>query len=102
LDLKESKEELKNFDFIYRTYESKLKYLCQKPKEKCKGKSLSKQDIALEDFIISCIDRSKVAYMIYNIYKNNGNEIGFSQGKPNEISLKSCCVCIKTSHTLNV
>jgi len=33
--------------------------------------------------------------MIYNIYKNNGKEIGFSERKPNEINLKSCCECIK-------
>jgi len=28
LDLKESEKELQSFDFIYRTYEDKLKYLC--------------------------------------------------------------------------
>jgi len=33
--------------------------------------------------------------MIYNNYKNNGKGIGFSEGKPNEISLKACCECIK-------
>jgi len=33
--------------------------------------------------------------MIYNIYKNNGKGIGFSEGRPNEINLKSCCECIK-------
>jgi len=33
--------------------------------------------------------------MIYNIYKNNGKGIEFSKGKPNVISLKSCCECIK-------
>jgi len=33
--------------------------------------------------------------MIYNIYKNNGKVIEFSEGKPNEISLKACCECIK-------
>jgi len=52
--------------------------LCQKLQEKCKGKSLSKHEIALEDFIMSSIDRSRVASMIYNIYKNNGKGIGFS------------------------
>jgi hypothetical protein len=72
-----------------------LKYLCQKLQEKCNGKSLSKHEIAPEDFIISGIDRSKVASMIYSIYRNNGKEIGFSRGKPNEISLKACCECIK-------
>ena len=33
--------------------------------------------------------------MIYSIYKNNGKEIGFSYGKSKEISLKTCCECIK-------
>jgi len=32
--------------------------------------------------------------MIYIIYKNNGKGIGFSEGKPNGISLKACCECI--------
>jgi len=33
--------------------------------------------------------------MIYSIYKKNGKMIGFSEGKPNENSLKACCECIK-------
>jgi len=33
--------------------------------------------------------------MIYSIYKNNGKMIGFSEGKPNGISLKACLECIK-------
>jgi len=37
--------------------------------------NLSKHEISLEDFIISGIDRSKVASMIYSIYKNNGKGI---------------------------
>jgi len=36
---------------------------------------------------MSGIHRSKVASMIYNIYKKNGKGIGYSEGKPNEISL---------------
>jgi len=95
LDLKASEEGLRGFDFICKTYEEKLKFLCQKLQEKCNGKSLSKHEIALEDFIMSGIDRSRVASMIYNIYKNNGKEIGFSEGKPNETNLKACCECIK-------
>jgi len=95
LDLKASEEGLRGFDFICKTYEEKLKFLCQKLQEKCNGKSLSKHEIALEDFIISGIDRSKVASMIYSIYKNNGKGIGFSEDKSNEISLKACCECIK-------
>jgi len=72
LDLKASEEGLKGFDFICKTYEEKLKFLCQKLQEKCNGKPLSKHEISLEDFIMSGIDRSKVASMIYSIYKNNG------------------------------
>jgi len=33
--------------------------------------------------------------MIYNIYKNNGKGVRFSDGKSKEISLKTCCECIK-------
>jgi len=72
LDLKACEEGLRGFDFIYKTYEDKLKFLCQKLQEKCNGKSLCKHEIALEDFIMSDIDRSIVASMIYNIYRNNG------------------------------
>ena len=95
LDLKASEEGLRGFNFICKTYEHKLKFLCQKLQEKCNGQSLSKHEIALEDFIISGIDRSKVASMIYSIYKSNGKGIGFSEDKPNEINLKACCECIK-------
>jgi len=95
LNLKASEEGLREFDFICKTYEEKLKHLCQKLQEKCNGKSVSKHEIALEDFIMSGIDRSKVASMIYSIYRNNGKWIGFSEGNPNEISLKACCECIK-------
>ena len=95
MDLKAYEEGHRGFEFICKTYEEKLKYLCQKLWEKCDGKHLSKHEIALDDFIISGIDRSKVASMIYNIYKNNGKGIGFSEGKPNEINLKACCECIK-------
>jgi len=95
LDLKASEEGLRGFDFICKTYEEKLKFLCQKLQEKCSEKPLSKHEIALEDFIMSGIDRSKVASMIYIIYRNNGKGIGFSEGNPNEISLKACCECIK-------
>jgi len=91
LDLKASEEGLRGFDFICKTYEEKLKHLCQKLQEKCNEKSLSKHEIALEDFITSGIDKSKVASMIYSIYRNNGKGIGFSEGKLNEISLKACC-----------
>jgi len=95
LDLKASEEGLRGVDFICRIYEEKLKYLVQKLQEKCNGKTLSEHEIALEVFIISGIDRSKVASMIYNIYKNNGKGIGFLDGKSKENSLKTCYECIK-------
>ena len=95
LDLKAFEEGLRGFDFICKTYEEKLKFLCQKLQEKCNEKSLSKHEIALEDFIISCIDISKVPSMIYSIYKNNGKGIGFSEDKYNKINLKAYCECIK-------
>jgi len=44
---------------------------------------------------MSGIDRSRVASMIYNIYKNNDKGIGFSEGKSNETNLKACCEFIK-------
>jgi len=44
---------------------------------------------------MSDIDRSRVASMIYNIYKNNDKGTGFLEGKPNETNLKACCECIK-------
>jgi len=53
LDLKTSEEGLRGFDFICKTYEDKLKILCQKLLEKCDGKPLSKHEIALEVFIIA-------------------------------------------------
>jgi len=95
LDLKAFEERLRGFDFICKTYEDKLKFLCQKLQEKCTGKPLSNHEIALEDFIMSVIDRSRVASMIYNIYKNNRKGIEFSEGKSNETNLKACCECIE-------
>jgi len=95
LDLKASGEGLRGFNFICKTYEENLKFLCQKLQEKCKGKPLSNHEIALEYFIMSGIDKSRVASMIYDIYKNNGKGIGFLEAKPNETNLKACCECIK-------
>jgi len=68
LDLKASEDGLRGFDFICKTYEDKLKFLYQKLQEKCDGKSFSNHEIALEDFIMSGIDRSRVASMIYSIF----------------------------------
>jgi len=77
LDLKASEEGLRGFDFICKTYEEMLKFLCQKLQEKCNGKLVSNNEIALEDFIMSGIDRSRVTSMIYSIYKNNGEGIDY-------------------------
>ena len=89
LDLKAAKEGLRDFDFICKTYEEELKFFCQKLQEKCNGKPLSEHEIALEDYIMSGIDRSRVASMIYNIYKNSGKGIGFSEGKKTQYILLS-------------
>ena len=89
LDLKASEEGLSGFDFICKTYEEKLKFLCHKLQEKCNGKSLSKHEISLEVLIISGIDRTKVASIIYSIYKNNGKGIGFSEGVKLETVIQS-------------
>ena len=69
--------------------------MLQKIQEKCDGKSLSNHEIALEDFIMSGINRSRVASMIYSIYKNSGKGIGFSETKSNETNLKAYSECIK-------
>ena len=45
----------RGFDFICKTYEEKLKFLCKKLQEKCNGKTLSNHEIALEDFIMSAL-----------------------------------------------
>jgi len=60
LDLKASEEGFKGFDFICKTYEEKLKFLCQKLQEKCNGKPLSNHEIALEDFIMSALTEAKL------------------------------------------
>ncbi|RHN74110.1 putative RNA-directed DNA polymerase [Medicago truncatula] len=95
LELKASEEELKGFNLISTTYEYRLKILCQKLQEKCDKGSGNKHEIALDDFIMAGIYRSKVASMIYNTYKNNGKGIGYSEEKSKEYSLKSYCDCIK-------
>jgi len=53
LDLKASEEGHRGFDFICKTYEEKLKFLCQKLQEKCNGKPLSKHEVLLK--ILLCL-----------------------------------------------
>jgi len=47
LDMKASEEGLRGFDFICKTYEDNLKFLCKKLQEKCNGKPLSNHEISL-------------------------------------------------------
>jgi hypothetical protein len=63
---------------LFWIYEAKLKSLIIKLNDKCNERRLRKQEIVLEDFIMSGIDRRKVASMIYIIYQNNGRGLGFS------------------------
>jgi len=46
LDQKASEDGLRGFDFIFKTYKEKLKFLCQKLQENCNGKPLSNHEIA--------------------------------------------------------
>jgi len=58
--------------------------------EKGDNKLLSKQDVALQEFINTGIDRTKVAFMIYSINQNNKKGIGFTGGNSSEVILKPC------------
>ena len=58
--------------------------------DKWSKKPLSEKDIALQEFFVTGIDRSKVASVIYGIYQNNDRIIGFTDGKPRETNSKSC------------
>ena len=54
------------------------------------NKTLSEQDAALQEFINTGIDRTKVASMIYSINQNNKKGIGFIGGNSSEVNLKPC------------
>jgi len=58
-------------------------------------KPLSEQDIALQEFIVTGIDK-RVASMIYNFRRNRGEGTGFTKefGKP-KITPPPCPDCIK-------
>jgi len=58
--------------------------------EKGDNKPLSEQDVALQEFITTGIDRTKVASMIYSINQNNKKGIGFIGGNSGEVILKPC------------
>jgi hypothetical protein len=64
--------------------------------DKWSKKPLCEQDIALQEFIVTGIDISKVASMIYNVRRKKGEGIGFTEefGKPNTTH-PPCSDCIK-------
>jgi hypothetical protein len=68
----------------------------QEKKNKWSKKPLSDQDIALQEFIMIGIDTRKFASMIYNVRRNKGEGIGFTEdfGKP-KVSPPPCSNCIK-------
>ena len=58
--------------------------------EKGVNKPMSQHDAALQEFINTGIDRTKVASMIYSINQNNKKGIGFTRGNSSEVILKPC------------
>jgi len=54
------------------------------------NKSMSEHNAALQEFINTGIDRTKVASMIYNINQNNKKGIGFTGGNSGGVILKPC------------
>jgi len=56
--------------------------------EKGVNKPMSKHDAALQEFINTGIDRTKVASTIYSINQNNKKGIGFTGGNSGEVILK--------------
>jgi len=58
--------------------------------EKGVNKPMSEHDAALQEFITTGIDRTKVASMIYSINQNNKKGIGFTGGNSCRVILKPC------------
>ena len=58
--------------------------------EKGVNKPMSEHDAALQEFITTGIDRTKVASMIYSINQNNKKGIGFTGGNSSGVILKPC------------
>jgi len=54
------------------------------------NKPMFEHDVALQEFITTRIDRTKVASMIYSINQNNKKGIGFTGGNSSEVILKPC------------
>jgi len=58
--------------------------------EKGVNKPMSEHDAALQKFINTGIDRTKVSSMIYSINQNNKKGIGFTGGNSSGVILKPC------------
>jgi len=58
--------------------------------EKGDNKLMSEHDAALQEFITTGIDRTKVVSMIYSINQNNKKGIGFTGGNSGGVILKPC------------
>jgi len=58
--------------------------------EKGVSKPMSEHDAALQEFINTGIDRTKVTFMIYSINQNNKKGIGFIGGNSSGVILKPC------------
>jgi len=58
--------------------------------EKGVNKPMSEHDAALQEFINTGIDRTKVASIIYSINQNNKKGIGFTGGSSSGVILKPC------------
>jgi len=58
--------------------------------EKGDNKPMSEHDAALQEFITTGIDGTKVASMIYSINQNNKEGIGFTGGNSGGVILKPC------------
>jgi len=58
--------------------------------EKGVNKPMSEHDVALQEFINTGIDRTKVASMIYSINQNNKKGIGFTGRNSSGVILKPC------------
>ena len=58
--------------------------------EKGVNKPMSEHDAALQQFINTGIDRTKVASMIYSMNQNSKKGIGFTGGNSSGVILKPC------------
>ena len=68
----------------------------KKMTDKWSNKPLTESDIAVQEFIVTGIDISKVSSMIYLVRRNKGEGIGFTKeiGEP-KTTLPPCFPCTK-------